>query len=136
MKKKLIGSGMVALAVFCLGMIGPPGARANDTEVHSGTIAVEKHSESQFPELARINSTQAVNAALAETGGKVLGVRLEDENGYLIYAVNTVTPDKSIVDVKVDAGSGKVLAKEQANNQERNHNDTDREQNDQNREQE
>ena len=35
---------------------------------------------------------------------------LGDENGFLVYEIEMVGADRSIVDVKVDAGSGKVLA--------------------------
>ena len=37
---------------------------------------------------------------------------LEDENGFLVYGIEIVTADKTVMDVKVDAGSGKVLAME------------------------
>lgn len=35
---------------------------------------------------------------------------LEEENGFLAYGVEVVGADRAIEDVKVDAGSGEVLA--------------------------
>ncbi|MCB2146035.1 MAG: PepSY domain-containing protein [Deltaproteobacteria bacterium] len=42
--------------------------------------------------------------------GHILKTELENENGILVYGVEVVTANRAIVDVKVDAGSGKVLA--------------------------
>jgi uncharacterized membrane protein YkoI len=109
MKKEymaVVGAGiMVVLAV-----VGVTYARSGGDGVREGTIQVERHSEADFPSLAKITSDQAVQNALASVQGKVLKTELEDENGFLVYGVEVVTADKSIMDVKVDAGSGKVLA--------------------------
>jgi len=56
---------------------------------------------------------RAVQKTLAAVSGRVLKTELEDENGFLVYGVEVVTPDRTVMDVKVDAGSGKVLAIEQ-----------------------
>jgi uncharacterized membrane protein YkoI len=61
-----------------------------------------------------------------------LKTELEDENGFLVYGIEVVSADKSVVDVKVDAGTGKVLAmeKDKADDEERESgedNDQDRE---------
>ena len=69
-----------------------------------------QHSEADFPSLAKITADKAVAQALKAVQGKVLKIGLEDENGFLVYGVEVVTAEKAIVDVKVDAGSGKVLA--------------------------
>jgi ribosomal protein S3 len=58
---------------------------------------------------------QAVKQALASVQGQVLKTELEDENGFLVYGVEVVNANKGIVDVKVDAGTGEVLAVEQDN---------------------
>ena len=42
--------------------------------------------------------------------GKILKIRLENENSFLVYDVEVVTADKAIMEVMVDAGSGKTLA--------------------------
>lgn len=84
----------------------------DETEIHNGTIRIEKQSEAEFPSMAKISMDQAVQQALASVQGRVLKTELEDENGFLVYGIEVVTADKDVMDVKVDAGSGKVLAME------------------------
>lgn len=96
---------MAGIAVAVAGLVKP-----DDTEVTGGVIRVEKKAEADFPALAKLPFEQAVQKALSAVQGKVLKAKLEDENGFLVYSVDVVTADKAIVDVKVDAGSGKVLA--------------------------
>jgi hypothetical protein len=110
MKKKrinIIGSGVLIIG---LAVAGTGFANSDDSEVRDGTIRIENQVEADFPALARITWNQAIQKALAIVHGQVLKTELEDENGFLVYGVEVVTADKVIVDVKVDAGSGKVLA--------------------------
>jgi hypothetical protein len=39
----------------------------------------------------------------------VLRAELENENGYLVYGIEIAKTDHQIVEVKVDAGDGKIL---------------------------
>ena len=103
----IIGSGVL---VTGLAVAGASFAKSDISKVSNGTIRIEKLAESDFPALAKLTSDQAVQMALAAVPGKVLKTELENENGFLVYGVEVVTPDKSIMDIKVDAGSGKVLA--------------------------
>jgi uncharacterized membrane protein YkoI len=110
MKKKwvaVIGTGVL---VSGLAIAGGSFAKSEQSEVRNGTIRVENQSEADFPTMAKIKMDQAVQKALAAVPGQVLKTELEDENGFLVYGVEVVTADKTIMDVKVDAGSGKVLA--------------------------
>ncbi|MDI6865361.1 PepSY domain-containing protein [Thermodesulfovibrio yellowstonii] len=75
----------------------------------AGSIKVSDREEAKFAEKAAISMDDAVNAALKQVPGKVLKVELENENGYLVYGVEIVKADKTIADVKIDAGNGKVL---------------------------
>ena len=112
MKKKwfaVIGSGTLVIAIAFAGVSM---ADSDDSEIHNGTIRVERQSEAEFPSMAKISMGQAIQKALASVQGRVLKTELEDENGFLVYGVEVATADKTIVDVKVDAGSGKVLAME------------------------
>jgi uncharacterized membrane protein YkoI len=84
-------------------------AKADDGGVWCGTIQVGNHRESDFPDLAKIDFVQAAKAALKKVRGKVLKAELENENGFLVYDFGVVAKDKTIVDVKVDAGSGSIL---------------------------
>ena len=109
MKRKWIGTCVLAV-LFGTGLLGLTFARADENGVRSGTIQVGKHAEAEFPGLVRIDFAQAVKVALEKVKGNVLKAELEDENGFLVYGVEVVTPEKKITDIKVDGGSGKVLA--------------------------
>jgi uncharacterized membrane protein YkoI len=132
MKKKwiaIIGSGALVVGIAVAGVSF---ADSDDNEIRNGTIRIEQQSEAEFPSIAKISMDQAVQQALASVQGQVLKTELEGENGFLVYGVEVVTADKAIVDVKVDAGSGKVLAMERDKADDEDHdvgeeNDRDRE---------
>ncbi|MEW6420782.1 MAG: PepSY domain-containing protein [Deinococcota bacterium] len=65
--------------------------------------------EAQLRGLARITPQQASQAAQAVVPGTVRSVKLENENGTLVYAVVI-----GQTEVKVDAGNGRVLHQERA----------------------
>ncbi len=60
--------------------------------------------------LAKITAQQAQQAAEASVGGKAKSVKLENEDGNLVYAVEIGRQE-----VTVDAGNGKVLYTENGN---------------------
>lgn len=100
-----------ALAMIgCLSLAGASLAAEHGHRVREGSIRLTQQPESDFPSLAKITLNKAVAQALKAVKGQVLKMELENENDFLVYGVEVVTADKSIVDVKVDAGSGKVLA--------------------------
>lgn len=77
-----------------------------------GAEVPDAQEQAQVQALARITAEQAKQAALAAVPGTVTSVKLGDENGSLVYEViigNT--------EVKVDAGNGKVLHQEAADNE-------------------
>jgi len=80
-------------------------------EVRNGTLRIGDKAEIQFPFLARIDVNGAIKSATSAVKGKVLKVELENENDFLVYGVEIVS-NSSVVDVKVDAGSGEVLVVE------------------------
>jgi len=111
MNRKLMAAVVVTGAMVAgLAGFGLTGKSFAGQEVRGGTIKLAKQAESEYPLLAKVTLDQAMQAALASTPGKVMKVGLEDEDGFLVYGVEVVTPDKAIMEVKVDAGSGKVLA--------------------------
>jgi len=110
MKKKWIAIIGSSALVIGLAVGGASFAKSDDRDVRSGTIRLENQVEADFPALAKLTPAQAVQKALVAVQGQVLKTELENENGFLVYGVEVVTADKSIVDVKVDAGSGKVLS--------------------------
>ena len=74
----------------------------------TGSIQI-RTDEAGFAQIAKIPMNSAINAALKQIPGKVLRAELENENGYLVYGVEIVKADQQIVDVKVDAGNGRIL---------------------------
>ncbi|MBD6955918.1 MAG: PepSY domain-containing protein [Thermoplasmata archaeon] len=80
---------------------------------YTGSISVpENSSDDNLSSLAKISPGQAASIVLNNSqfsGGKVLNVTLENENGYLVYSV-IVSVSNSTYEVKVDAGNGKILA--------------------------
>lgn len=60
--------------------------------------------------LAKITAQQAQQAAETSVGGKASSVKLENEDGNLVYAVEIAQQE-----IKVDAGNGKVLYTENVN---------------------
>lgn len=67
--------------------------------------------------LTKIDTTQAIAAALKQVPGKVLKASLDNENGNVVYSVEINSPSNGVVDVKVDAGNGTVLGQDTAANE-------------------
>lgn len=61
--------------------------------------------------MAKISEEQAKAAALKVIPGKVTEISLDNEDGNVVYSVEVKTT-KNVVEVKVDAGNGQVLAQE------------------------
>ena len=59
---------------------------------------------------AEIPATQAVEIAETETGGRVLELELELEDGTVAYEVEVALEDGSIVELMIDANTGAVSA--------------------------
>ncbi|PSM50350.1 peptidase M4 [Chroococcidiopsis sp. CCALA 051] len=72
--------------------------------------AEEQQETTQLQSLAKITPQQAQQAAQTALGGKASSVQLENEDGNLVYAVKIGQQE-----AKVDAGNGKVLYTENAN---------------------
>ena len=62
--------------------------------------------------LAKVAKTAAVDAATAAVPGAAGTVSLDNENGSVVWSVEVTRSNGSVVDVKVDAGNGKVLAQD------------------------
>lgn len=59
---------------------------------------------------AKVGIEQAIQTAQAASGGRATAAELDGEHGRLIYEVEVVTPKRGVLEVSVDALSGKVLA--------------------------
>ena len=99
---------ITGIALTSLLQAGNSFSADKDQQFKPGTIRVQQD-ESAYPGLAQITLEQAKDVALSNVQGEVLKIQLEYENGFLVYDVEVVKPDKSIAAVKVDAGDGQVL---------------------------
>ena len=129
MKKQwiaIIGGGVLAIS---LAVAGVGFADSEKSQIIQGTIQVTDQSEVEFPAMAKITLDQAIRGLMESTPGQILKAELEDEDGFLVYSFEVVNPDKTIMDVKLDAGSGKVLAIRKDKAEEHDHEKGDHEHN-------
>jgi hypothetical protein len=99
----IILSGTVLTALVAIG-----GVSAKEAGL-TGSIRVKSEGEAALAGMAKISLDSALQKALKAVPGTVLRAELENENGYLVYGVEIAKVDRQIVDVKIDAGNGKVL---------------------------
>ena len=86
------------------GSVDAPAEQAGTEEDHAAEQAV-------LTKLAKISEADAKAKALAAVPGTANDVRLEHEDGFVVYSVE-VTTTSGDVEVIVDAGNGAVLAQE------------------------
>ena len=99
----------------------PAGADSNEPKV-AGSVAApaevkgatETDQTASLAPLAKITAADAVKAANAAVAGTASPAVLEDENGNVVFGVTIKTATGS-VDVKVDAGNGKILSQDSGN---------------------
>lgn len=113
-----------AALAFSLAAAGPVLAQGQSSgpqrqdPAYACSISVPANTpNAQLAALAKITAAQAEAAAKAAVPGTVTGIRLENENGCLVYSVQISGGGKT-TDVKVDAGNGKVVHQGQANGEE------------------
>jgi uncharacterized membrane protein YkoI len=109
MKKRWIAIIGNSALLIVVAVVGVSFADSNHAEIRNGTIRIQNQTEAQFPSMAKVSMDQAIQKALVSNQGQVLKTELEDENGFLVYGIEVVTADETVMDVKVDAGSGEVL---------------------------
>lgn len=103
--KTIFATGIAFTAMVCTAFSF---AEDNGREITHGTIRVS-FAESEYPAMAKVSIGQAMKISLASVEGSIIKVKLENENGFLVYNAEVVTPDKEIKEVNIDAGSGQVL---------------------------
>lgn len=87
--------------------VGPDQAQP----AYTGSVKVGHPEPADLSKLATVTVDQAKAVAMAANPGTTaVKVELDNENGYLVYSVEL----SNGADVKVDAGTGKVLHTEQA----------------------
>jgi hypothetical protein len=81
-----------------------PKAEASDGDGETNDDAKENQQSSRLQSLAKITPQQAKAAAEAAKGGTASSVKLENEDGNVVYSVAIGQQE-----VSVDAGNGKIL---------------------------
>jgi hypothetical protein len=79
-------------------------------EVRSGSVQVKQDDEKALIGRASVTSEEAARIAVTATKGKVLATKLDDENGYLVWEVEVLDPQGKEMELKIDAGNGRLLA--------------------------
>lgn len=115
-KRQVVGFVLVVLALAALLAMGSGSwaIAGQDVQVpnYSCSIKVPEPEPADLGALAKITADQAITAAQAAyPGTQVKKVELENENGCLVYAVEL----SNGLELKVDAGNGKVVHQEQEN---------------------
>ena len=117
-----MGLGAAALGIGLLATVYAQARSATQDRDYSSSVQVKDqdrdehrgHSEerdeaTELAGLATIDARQASSAAADEVPGLVSSAVLENENGNVVYSVTIKTASGEVKDVKVDAGTGKVL---------------------------
>lgn len=96
-----------------------PGYTSSITVADGADTGTENDSAetAQLAGLAKINAAQAKEAAVVAVPGTPAVPVLENENGNVVYSVS-VSTTSGIIDVKVDAGNGQVLAQDHGDSNE------------------
>jgi uncharacterized membrane protein YkoI len=76
-----------------------------------GTVQLQQEGEQQatYSSLAKITLQQATTIASNAQSGNISKAELQNEDGFLVYNIVVVSPDKKIHEIKVDAGNGSIL---------------------------
>jgi uncharacterized membrane protein YkoI len=99
----LVGGILATLSSFSL-------LSAKEEAMSPGSIRPAKKVKTvDMPALTKITFEQAAQAAIAAAPGSIIKAKLEVEDGNLVYSFEIVGADKSITEVEIDAGKGKVL---------------------------
>ena len=80
----------------------------DEDEMKPGTIRVSYNSL-EYPKMAKINLDKAVKTAMDQVDGKFLAAELEGDDGILLWEVIIVTAKKAVMEVEIDAATGKIL---------------------------
>lgn len=108
--KTVIMLAILAIAGVILTNLSSAGEK--DEKEFTGTITITNQSEIDYPDLATIDLSQALETGLKAVHGKAIKAELEEEDGYLVYSVEIVTPDHLINELLIDPGSGSILTKD------------------------
>jgi len=88
--------------------------RGVPTEVMHGSIKVnEEIPKAQLVARALISVEQVIAIAKKKSVGKVLSAKLEEDDGFLVWTIGMVIAPTVVIELRIDAGNGELLAAEQ-----------------------
>jgi uncharacterized membrane protein YkoI len=84
---------------------------ASESKITSSIKLNNNKQSHAYSKLAKITLNEAIQKAQEKFSGKVTSSLLENEEGYLVYAINIVN-GSSVKEVIIDAGNGSILSSE------------------------
>ena len=100
---------MLGVIVLTTAMAATIAFAVTREEKFSGSVSAKGEKSIDLHRLSKISAVKALEAAATHSGGSAISVNLENEDGYLVYAVETVGGKSEYSEVLVDAGDGKIL---------------------------
>jgi uncharacterized membrane protein YkoI len=83
-----------------------------NNDVRNGSISINNTtSKLEYLRLAKFSLEEAIREAISEVNGKAVEADLEEDDGFLVYQVKVMTPQNQLVELKIDAGNKKILAR-------------------------
>jgi len=110
--RSLLAAGCFAVAAFgvtACHLIKHESGEEKEPAVIGSIRPAGKLTPAELSALAKITLPYAMNIALTTVPGTVITAELEVEDGNLQYSFDIVGADKSVTEVEIDAGNGKVL---------------------------
>jgi len=111
-------NGYFVKSVVVLGLVGTL-AMAGDIEtnddngqdvvIKSSVQISDNENETNENKMAKIGAQKVISIVKSKYPGKVIGVRLSNENGNLVY-IAELFKHNQITNIMLDAGNGKILA--------------------------
>lgn len=108
---KTKGNLFLLAAMLAVGAATPAFAKDRQPEAKViGSLPVRGVGQAEYPSLAKISPSEASRLAQGEVPGNILSIGLENEDGFLIYAVEVAGNRTGRHEVIVDAGNGKIIS--------------------------
>lgn len=86
-----------------------PSAYTINVEKQKPTTSTLKIESKDYQKFAKIKMSEAILIAQSKSTGRLVESSLESENNFLIYSISFSEPDRSISEIKIDAGTGYIL---------------------------
>lgn len=79
-------------------------------EVQSGSIRVSGDDERALAAQAKVSAAEAARIAATASAGQVVEVKLDADNGFLVWEVEVISTAGTEMDLTIDASNGRLLA--------------------------